>query len=169
MVGIQMSCDPEKLKKVLVTSRLVMRGFYGLTEQDKEDILLDVWYRFEVDRARFPVAVYAKHCRNKVIGFLGKKTAQKRMASKIIDGVRIYLEDISLSTRVGEDDDMELADFIPADNSAFLEAELLADIERVSPDIVPAVRTLLHGGQLDRQDRRRLRSILSKETYENRI
>ena len=162
MIGIRNSCDPERLRKVLVASRSVMKGFYGLTPEDKEDILIDVMYRFEVDKGRFPVSVYARHCRNKVIGFLGKKTAQKRMAQKKVDGVTVYFQDVSLNARIGEEEDAEFGDFIPVDSDFSIdEVELMADIERKTPDLAPLVRRVLQGDTITRQEKRKLREGLT--------
>lgn len=162
MVGIKNSCDPQRLRKVMVASRLVMKGFYGLTPEDKEDILIDVMECFEKDKGRFPVSVYARYCRNKVIGFLGKKTAQKRMAQKKVNGVTIYLQDVSLNMRVGDEEDAEFGDFIPVDGDFSIEeVELMADIERKTPDLAPLVRKVLQGDTITRQEKKKLREGLT--------
>ena len=161
MVGIKNSCDPEKLRKVLAASRATLKGFYGLTAEDREEILMEVVYRFEVDKGRFPVTVYAWHCKNKIVGFLGKKTAQKRMAQKKVDGNIVYLQDISLNTKVGEDEDMEFGDFIPVDSDYSIEeVELMADIERETPDLAPLVRKVLQGETITKQEKKKLREGL---------
>lgn len=162
MIGIKNSCDPERLRKVMVASRLVMKGFYGLTPEDKEDILIDVMECFEKDKGRFPVSVYARYCRNKVIGFLGKKTAQKRMAQKKVNGVTIYLQDVSLNMHVGDEEDAEFGDFIPVDiDFSIEEVELMADIERKTPDLAPLVRRVLQGNTITRQEKKKLREGLT--------
>lgn len=163
MVAMAMSCDPQKLEKVMAVSRLVMKGFYGLTEEDKEEIMLDVWYRFEMDQAKFPVAVYARHCKNKVIGFLGKKTAQKRMAQKIVNGTRVYFEDVSLNLIVGDEQDTEFGDMIAADDSEIAEVELLAEVEMRAPELVPLIKRVLQGDALSREEKSLLRKKLKKD------
>lgn len=162
MVGIEQSCDPERLKKVLVRARIQMRGYYGLTEEDKEDILVDMMYRFEVDKGRFPLSVYDRHCHNKIVGFLAKKTAQKRMAQKVVDGTRVFFPDVSLNIKIGdEDSDDTLENFIPAEEDSFAEVELLSDVERLTPDLVPLVRRVLSGDVLTSAERKALRQRLS--------
>lgn len=163
MIRIDGSCNPQKLQKVLVASRAVLKTFYGLTDSDKEDILMDVCYRFEVDKARFPVSVYASHCRNKIIGFLGKKTAKKRMNQSIKDGKVTYYEDISLSAMVGEDEDMELESLVPSKENPYAETELLMDVERKAPKLLPIVKAALGGDRLNKKQRELLKSIISKE------
>lgn len=164
MVGINQSCDPERLKKVLVRSRIQMRGYYGLTEEDKEDILIDMMYRFEVDKGRFPLSVYDRHCHNKIVGFLAKKTAQKRMAQKVVNGTRVYFSDISLSMTLGEDEDgATIESLIPVEESSFETVELLADVERLAPDLAPLVRRALDGDRLTQKERKMLKNRLSSE------
>lgn len=163
MVGFATSCDPQRLQKVIAVSKVVMRGFYGLTPQDKEDILIDVMYRFEVDQGRFPISVYARHCRNKVIGFLGQKTAQKRMASKIVDGTRVFFNDVSLNTVIGEDEDMEYGDFLAVQDDSLARAELEAQIEMTAPELLPLVQKVMEGDKLTRKERTLLQKALKKD------
>lgn len=164
MVGLSQSCDPIRLKKVLARARIQMRGYYGLTEQDKEDILIDMMYRFEVDKGRFPLSVYDRHCHNKIVGFLSKKTAQKRMAQKVIDGVRVYFSDVSLNMKLGdEDSDGTLEDFIPVEEGSFAEVEFLVDLERLAPELVPLAKRALAGDSLSGKERKILRDQISKE------
>lgn len=163
MVAIEQSCNPEKLQKVMAVSHLVMKGFYGLSAEDKEDIMLDVWYRFEMDQARFPVTVYARHCRNKIIGFLGKKTAQKRMAQKIVNGTRVLLEDVSLNLVVGEEGDAELGDMIADESDMLLEAELMAGVELRTPELAPLVKKVIEGERLTRAEKALLKKKIKKE------
>ena len=163
MIQIEGSCNPQKLKKVLIASRAVLKTFYGLTEGDKEDILMDVCYRFEVDKARFPVSVYATHCRNKIIGFLGKKTAKKRMNQSIRDGKVTYYEDISLNAMVGEDGDVERESLIPTKENPYSEVEFLMDVERKAPELLPLVKSALRGDPIKKKERELLKSIIDRE------
>lgn len=162
MVGIQTSCNPDRLRKVLAKSRAVMKGFYGLSPEDKEDILIDVMYRFEVDQGRFPDTVYERHCKNKIIGFLGKKTAKKRMAQQKVNGVTVYLQDVSLNMKIGEEEDMELQDVIASDTDySIQESELLSDIERKTPELIPSVKRVLQGEKLTKKEKRVLQEGLT--------
>lgn len=163
MIRIEESCDPKKLKKVLIASRAVLKMFYGLSSGDKEDILMDVCYRFEADKAKFPVSVYASHCRNKIIGFLGKKTAKKRMNQSIKDGKITYYEDLSLNALVGEEDDTELGSLIPSREDPYAEAELLMDVEMKAPKLLPLVKAALRGERLTKKQKDLLKAIISKE------
>lgn len=163
MVGIALSCDPEKLRKVLVASRAVMSRFYGLTREDKEEIEMQVVYRFEMDKARFPVTVYARHCRNKIIGFLSNKTAQKRMLSQMVNGKRVYIQDVSLNMTIEDDDDTELLSIIPDKESDYTEVELLLVIEQKAPELVPLAKRVLSGDTLTKEERNLLRRSISKK------
>lgn len=163
MVGIETSCDPTRLQKVIAVSRVVMKGFYGLTPEDREDILMDVMYRFEVDEGKYPVSVYASFCRNKVIGFLGKKTAQKRCASTVVDGNRVFLEDVSLDLTLGEEDDVAFGDLLPTTDDGFARSELLTQVEMSAPDLRPLVERVLQGDKLSRTEKGILRRRISKE------
>lgn len=163
MVGLSTSCDRAKLEQVMISSYLVMRGYYGLTREDKEDIMLDVMYRFEADKGRFPVTVYARHCKNKIVGFLGKKTAKKRMTRKVVNGKTIFIEDERLNRKIGEEQDMEYGDTIPVEDGGFQEVELLADMERKAPDLVPLLKKVLHGQGLSIEEKRLIKKVLSKE------
>lgn len=163
MVGLSTSCDQNRLKKIMSLAYLVMSAFYGLTREDKEDIMLDVMYRFEVDKGRFPDSVYARHCRNKVIGFLDKKTAQKRMARKIIDGKIVYIPDVSLNKKVGKEKDAEYGSLIPAKDTKMEELEFLTDMERRAPSLVPLFKKVLDGQALTTQEKKHIKSIISRE------
>lgn len=163
MIRTEGSCNEEKLKKVIIASRAVIKSFYGLSQGDKEDILMDVVYRFEADNARFPVSVYARHCRNKVIGFLGKKTAKKRMNQSIKDGKITYYEDLSLNEMIGEDRDVERESIIPSKDNSYAEVEIIASVEKEAPDLVPFVEAALRGERLTRQQRVLLKEIIRKE------
>lgn len=163
MVALEMSCNPEKLRRVMSASRQVLKGFHGLTAEDKEDILLDVLYRFEVDRAKFPVSVYARHCYNKVVGFLGKKTAKKRMAQKEIDGQRVYFMDISLDKTIGEEEDSTVADTIPYEDQDFKKAELLVDVERNAPQLYPLFIKAIEGQKLTYYEKTKIRSFINSQ------
>lgn len=162
-VQLELSCNRPKLEKALNASRAEFKNFYGITDGEKEEILFDVMYRFEMDKGKFPVSVYKSHCRNKIIGFLGKKTAQKRMASQVVEGKRVFIHDISLSTLVGEDSDTEFGDTLEADNTALLEAELLSDIERINPELLPLVKDVLGGKRLTKAEREYLKQYIKKE------
>lgn len=168
LVGLTTSCDYEKLKKVLVTSRLIMAGFYGLTEEDKEDILIDVMYRFEVDKARFPVSVYARHCRNKIIGFLGKKTAKKRMNQILVDGKIVYIQDISLDAKMDDESNAEMIDLIPTEDDRLKLVEFRLDIEQTYPKLLPYVDKVLQGDALTRVDKKEVKRIF-KEGMEDEV
>lgn len=163
LVGLCESCDTQKLQKVIAISRLMFGKFYGLTAEDKEDILVDVMYRFEADKAKFPVSVYGRHCHNKIVGFLGKKTAQKRMQSKVVDGKRIYIEDLSLHQKLKEDSDTELQDTIAVEDPALAEIEFMSEVESIFPDIADIVRGILHGRDLTRWEKNRLKEYFDKE------
>lgn len=164
MIDITGSCNPEKLRKVLMASRVVLRSFTGLTKEDKEEILVDVCYRFEVDKAKFPISVYMKHCRNKVIGFLGKKTAKKRMLQKVVDGKVVYYETLSLNAKVSDDDeDKEFGELVSAKDNSFLEVELLADIESKAPEYVPLVKAVLSGEKLTAPQKKALKKLMERQ------
>ena len=163
MIGIENSCDPKKLGKVIIASRNEMRAFYGLAASDKEEILWDVIWKFEVEKGKYPVSVYARYCRNKVISRLTYMTAQKRKNSKVVDGVRVYFDDISLNIKVGDEEDMEYGDFIPTKDRGISELELIASIELKTPELVAAVQRVLGGGTLTRKEKVALRLIFDKE------
>lgn len=162
MIQTYGSCDESKLKKVLIASRAVMKGFYGLTKEDKEDILLDVAYRFEVDKAKFPTSVYALYCRNKVIGFLCRKTAKKRMFQTVKDGKVTYYENISLSTLVGEDADVELEKLIPAKEERYSEVDFLVDIERKAPELYSVAKAALNGERISKKEKEMLKKVIKR-------
>ena len=163
MIAIEYSCDPEKLRKVLIISKAVMKGFYGLSKEDKEDILIEVIAQFEKDGARFPASVYGRYCRNKVLGFLAMRTAKKRMAQSVVGGKVVYWHDISLSMAVGDEEDMEFANLLPQEDYGIAEVEVLAMIEKKAPDMLEAVKGVLRGEKLTRQERARLKKVISRE------
>lgn len=162
LVGLTTSCDYEKLKKVIVASRLTMTGFYGLTAEDKEDILVDVMYRFELDKAKFPVSVYARYCRNKIIGYLARKTAKKRMNQVLVNGKVVYIQDISLDARMDDESDAEIIDFIPTEDDRLRLVEFRLDIEQTYPKLLPYVDKVLEGDKLTRWDKKAVRKILEE-------
>lgn len=161
MVGLSTSCDPEKLKKILLVSKLTMKAYYGLSREDREEILVDVMYRFEVDKGKFPLSVYIRHCHNKIIGFLGKKTAQKRMARRVIDGKVSFIDDVSLSMEIGSEGGKTLEDIIPSRSDELLEVELLAAVEQSTPDLVPIVKKVLDGYRLTISEKRKLKNKIT--------
>lgn len=160
MFQITGSCDEKKLRKVIVQSRYTLSQYTGLTAEDKEEIIMDVIYRFEADKARFPISVYVRHCKNKIIGFLGKKTAKKRMLQKVVDGKVVYIENVSLSTFTTEDESATLEDIVPdRDNSSLKKVELLADIERKVPELLPLVTRILEGDKITPEERKLLKPL----------
>lgn len=163
MIRTEGSCNQEKLKKVLIAGRAVIKRFYGISGADKEDILLQVAYQFEMDEARFPVSVYAKFCRNRVISFLGKKTAKKRMNQSIKDGKIIYYEDLSLNAMVGEDENVELESVVPSKENQYSAIEIIASVEKEAPELVPFVKAALRGEKLTRKQKLLLKEIIRKE------
>lgn len=162
MVGIDSSCNPEKLRQVIRACKVTMKSFYGLTPDDKEDVLLEVMWQFEKDGGRYPATVYARYCVNKVLQFIEFKTAKKRMASMDINGVQVYLENVSLNDTIGisDEDEAEVGDTVSKETDAdkFLEIELLADIERSAPDLVPTVYGALHGTKITKRNRSKLQT-----------
>lgn len=163
IVGLAMSCDGVRLKKILNQSMSTMSGYWGLTREDKEDILIDVAYRFEVDKGRFPDSVYQRHCHNKIVGFLGKKTAKKRMAQKEVDGKAVYIPDISLNAPVGDDGKSEKGDFIPAEDSNIPVVEYLADMEIEFPHLAPLFRKALNGIVLSKDEKKYIKKSITRE------
>lgn len=162
LVGLSTSCNEEKLDAVIKASKMTLNGYWGLTREDKEDILLDVMYRFEADKGRFPVSVYVRHCKNKVIGFLGKKTAKKRMQQKVVDGRTVYIEPLSLNRAVGEENDTELGDIIPLQDRSIEEVEFLVDLELRFPEIAHLLKKVLVGEDLTKEEKKYIKSCISK-------
>lgn len=166
MIGIELSCNPEKLKKTLAQCRVAMKGYYGLSKEDKEEVLVSVAYRFEVDAGKFSISTYVRHCKNKVIDIFQNRTAKKRRAQAVIDGKTVYFDDISLNLKVGEEEDMEYGDFIPKEDMSLREVEIIADIERKAPEFSPLVKKVLMGLKLEADEKqmlRKLRNVIKKE------
>lgn len=167
MLDIKDSCDPEKLQRVVVASNLVFKRFYNsykFTTQDTEDILMEVVYRFEVDRAKYPACVYVKYCQNKILDFIKGMRRQKRTVQKVIDGKTVYYETLSMNTLLDTDEKkVELGDSIASKNDDYSIVEILADVERKSPEMVPLIKAVLNGEPLTIQQKRALRKVISRE------
>lgn len=165
MVGISTSCNPEKLRQVLRACRVEIKRFYGLTAQDKEEITCDVMLRFELDGGKYPATVYGKYCRNKTLQFIQKKVAQKRVASTIKNGVRVYLPDVSFEAVFGEDseDELRIEEMLGTDEQEFSYVELLSDVQRKAPDLLPVVEKVIDGEKLTRNEKNKLRTRVLNE------
>lgn len=167
-LNVQGSCDPEKLQRVIVASTLVFKRFYStykFTKEDQEDILLEVAYRFEQDKSKFPASVYVRHCENKVIDFIKKARRQKRTVQKVVDGKTVYYETLSMNTLLDpqDKDSVELGNSLPQKDANYSIIEILADVEAKSPELVPLVKAVLQGETLTIQQKRLLRKVISRE------
>ena len=98
-----------------------------------------------------------------MIGFLGQKTAQKRMASKVVDGTRVFFNDVSLNMVIGEDEDMEYGNFLAVQDDSLARAELEAQIEMTAPELLPLVQKVMEGDKLTRKERALLQKALKKD------
>lgn len=163
MVSTEMSCNPQKLRQALRAARAEIACFYGLTPQEKEDILDMVLYRFEVDKGRFPVKVYARHARDKVVGLLTHKRAKKRCAQKVVDGKVVYIEDESLNRKVDEDGEIEFGDTIPKIDMGIHMVELMEYIKKECPELLPLVKKVLDGERLRKKERELLKENIRRE------
>lgn len=160
MIAMQLSCNPEKLRQVIRACKVTMKGFYGLTAQDREDILLEVVWKFEKDEGKFPATVYGRYCVNKVLQFIEHKTAKKRMTQTEVNGETIYIEDVSLSLTTDEDEKLTVADTIACESQELEEVEFFADVERADPSLLPIIKRVLAGAVLTRNERNRLKTRL---------
>lgn len=166
MVGIESSCNPKKLKKVIWSSKMTMSGYYGLTPEDKEEILLEVMYRFELDGGKFPYTLYGvRYCRNKIQDLVVHKHALKRCnQKKFPNGKKLYFYDLSLNMsmdgRDGQEDEMLLEDTIEDTKSSLFEVEFLADVERSAPELLPLARRALAGERLNSKEKNILRDFI---------
>lgn len=158
MIALNLSCDPDKLKQVVRACKVTMKGFYGLTNEDKEEILLEVIWQFEKDAGKYPATVYGRYCVNKVLQYIEHNTAKKRKAQTTMDGTVVYIDDVSLNMLVQDGEDMTLEDVIPYHPKEFEEAEFYADVEKNCPDLLPIIKRVLEGEVLTRNERSRLKT-----------
>lgn len=162
-IALEESCNKEKLKKVMKAAAYEIGKYFGLTASDKEDIMMMVIYRFEADEGRFPISVYTRHAKNKVVDLIELRTRKKRCVQKVVDGRVVYMEDWSLNQIVGEDGDMELGDFIPAKEMDMHMVELMADWERVCPELIPLLQKALDGERLTREEKAKIKKKIKRE------
>lgn len=162
--GIDTSCNPVMLKEVIKAGMGYMKRFWGLTPEDKEDLMLQVIYLFEIQKAKYPVQVYVRALHNKVYDHFVKTTAQKRMASAVVNGKRVYYKDLSLEEAVlGEEEDLCLMDTIPMSDSMLNVVELRTMVESSAPELLSILDKALLGQRLNKKERRLLSNIINKE------
>lgn len=160
MVALEQSRNPEKLKKVIAAARAVLKGYYGVSKEEKEQMVLNVMYKFEVADKEYPISCYAVLAKKEIDGWLLRKTAKKRMQQRVVDGKVVYIDEISLNVKIKDDEEMELGDLIPEVDSNISMFEYLEDVKKDYPDIYPLLRRAMNGEELTVKEFRKVRDLL---------
>lgn len=160
MVGIENSRNPEKLKKIIAAARYVFNGYYGITKEDKEEMLMNIIYKFEVADKEFPVSCYTVLAKKEIWSYFVRKTAKKRMQQATINGKTVYLEEVSLNMRVGEEEEVELGDLLPKEDGNLALVEYIASIEKDYPDIYILIKRAMNGEELEEKELKSIRNLL---------
>lgn len=162
MVSLDKSRDPEKLKKVIAAARTVFSRYPSISKEDKEEMLMDVIYKFEVAEKDFALSCYTKLAKDEIWGYFTRKFAKKRTQQWRVEGKTEYLETISLNVEVYGSDDhaLELGDLVPTIDNDIPMVEFLADVERYYPKLYILLQRAMNGEELTKNELRRIKKLL---------
>lgn len=153
MVGIQSSCNPFKLQQVIDMCKRTLNGFYKLTREDKEEVILEVMLRFEEDGGIYSVTTYGyNYCKNKAMDLVRANTSIKRKAQIRVGDETVFIPDISLNAEDGVD--------IAIYDSNYLKSEWLMLVEQLAPELSPILQRALDGEKITYRQRQKLKNIL---------